>query len=143
MLVAEVLNAKRVNGVISIGAHQSIADLVDVLAERRIGAVIVTDAKGGLCGVISERDVVRSLASDGAATLSDPVVAHMTRDVKTASTTDDVVDVLERMSAGRFRHMPVLDEEEVVGVVSIGDIVKHRIAALQRDNADLEAFIQR
>lgn len=143
MLVAEVLNAKPVRGVISISAHQSMADLVDMLAERRIGAVVVTDANGALCGVISERDIVRCLAADGATALSDPVVSHMTREVKTASISDDVVSVLERMTEGRFRHMPVIEDDEIVGVVSIGDIVKHRMAALQRDNAALEAFIQR
>lgn len=143
MQVAEVLNGKPVRGVITISAHQSMADLVDLLAEKRIGAVVVTDAKGALCGVISERDIVRSLSADGASTLSDPVVSHMTREVETARSADDVVSVLERMTQGRFRHMPVVEGEEIVGVVSIGDIVKHRIEALQRDNAAMEAFIQR
>lgn len=142
MKVSDVLRSKPVTGVIQIKPSQSMHELADLLAQRKIGAVIVVDDDSALCGVISERDIVRALGEIGPDSLEEPVATHMTTAVQTASPDEDVVRVLERMTDGRFRHMPVLDEGSVVGVVSIGDIVKRRIDDLQRDNAHLQAFIQ-
>lgn len=142
MKVSEVLRSKNVTGAVHIRPTRTLQDLAGLLAERKIGAVMVVDEGGALCGVISERDIVRALGEYGADCLDDQVAEHMTAAVKTATPNDDVVSVLERMTEGRFRHMPVLEERELVGVVSIGDIVKRRIDDLQRDNAHLQAFIQ-
>ncbi len=142
MNAAAILAEKAIEGVISIAEDQTLADLVGLLAEKRIGAVVVTNARGALAGVISERDVIRALAESGPESLGAAVAAHMTREVVTAAPEDPLNLLLERMTTGRFRHMPVVQDGEVVGVLSIGDIVKHRIEALQRDNAALEEFIR-
>ena len=142
MNVNDVLARKAHAGVESIGAQETIATLVDRLAEKRIGAMMVTGSDGELVGIVSERDVVRALATNREGGLSQPVARYMTTEVVTATPRDDAVEVLERMTHGRFRHMPVLNDGGVIGVVSIGDVVKARIEDLQRDNAALEEFIR-
>lgn len=142
MRVADIMAQKSFDGVIGVAENETMSALVSLLGDRRIGACVVTDASDKLCGVISERDVVRSIAKKGASILGEPVSAHMTAEVQTAKPEDSAVSVLERMSAGRFRHMPVLENGELVGLVSIGDLVSARINALQADNEALEAFIR-
>lgn len=142
MIVQDILSAKPVKGVVSIGANRRLSDLVILLAEKNIGAVVATDAAGRLCGVISERDLVRALAEVGPDALDESVSDRMTRDVQTARMEDTAVSVLERMTERRFRHMPVVTEGGLAGVLSIGDLVKSRIDTLQRDNAALEEFIR-
>lgn len=142
MIVREVLTQKHENTVETIGAQETLGTLVTRLRDKRIGALIVVDGPGRLIGVISERDVVRGLAEDGDDCLRSPISRYMTSEVVTATPNDSTVSVLERMTAGRFRHMPVLDGGAVVGVISIGDVVKARIEALQRENAALEEFIR-
>ena len=142
MKVKTVLDQKPVSGVESISAQETMGELVSRLSERRIGALVVTSGDNALAGVISERDVVRALAMEGEACLRSPVSRYMTAEVVTATPEDDTVTVLERMTAGRFRHMPVMDKGRLVGVISIGDVVKVRIEALQRENAAMEEFIR-
>lgn len=142
MRVSEILDHKPISGVETVREQTTVAELVQHLREKRIGAVVVLDAGHKLCGVISERDVIRALAASGEACLSDPVSEHMTREVVVAAPADSAVSILEKMTAGRFRHMPVLDNGSLVGLVSIGDLVKHRIEMLQRDNEALEEFIR-
>lgn len=142
MDVKHVLASKNVSGVISVGPQETIASLTKKLAEMKIGAVVVLDEAEKLVGVISERDIVRALSEAGGACLHSPISAYMTASVKTASPKDNVFAVLDQMTEGRFRHMPVLENERVVGVISIGDVVKARIEALQADNAALEEFIR-
>lgn len=142
MDLKHVLAQKGNNAVETIGAQESVATLVGRLAERNIGALMVTGADGALVGIISERDIVRALAADRDNCLSHPVSRYMTREVVVGRLRDGAIDVLERMTKGRFRHMPVVEDGALVGVVSIGDVVKARIEELQRDNAALHAFIQ-
>jgi CBS domain-containing protein len=142
MKIARVLGEKNVQGAVSVKANQSMGELVLLLNDMKIGAVIVRASTGALAGVISERDVVRALAVDGEICLTYPVTQYMTEDVQTTTREDTAVSVLERMTAGRFRHMPVLEGDQIVGVVSIGDIVKCRIEELQRDNEALAEFIR-
>lgn len=142
MRVDDILGRKDIRGVATIGRHEAITALAAMLAEKRLGALVVTDDAGAMCGVISERDIVRALATRGEAALGDPVERHMTSEVVTAAPEDSAVSVLEKMTRGRFRHMPVITDGKLVGVVSIGDLVKARIDALEREKDAMEAFIQ-
>lgn len=142
MNVKDVLTRKPDGAVETIGGQETMGALAARLAEKNIGALLVVGGDDGLIGVISERDMVRALAADGVGCLSQPVAKFMTSKVITATPGDDTVDVLDRMTKGRFRHMPVIADDAVVGVVSIGDVVKARIDVLQRENAALEEFIR-
>lgn len=142
MDVRHVLGAKSVAGVESIGPQETLSTLAGRLSDKRIGAMVVLDEGDRLVGVISERDVIRALGESGASALHAPIARYMTESVEVAKPSENVFSVLDRMTEGRFRHMPVIDGERVVGVVSIGDVVKARIEALQKDNAALEEFIR-
>lgn len=142
MKVSDILQRKPISGVASIGPNESLATLAQTLTERKIGAMVVTDPGGRMIGVISERDVIRALSAAGPDCLNETVSQYMTSKVVVAAPDDSAVSVLERMTAGRFRHMPVLENGKLTGVVSIGDLVKHRIEMLQRDNEALEEFIR-
>lgn len=142
MNVAHVLARKPASGVESIGEQETVASLIKHLADKKIGALMVLSPESELIGVISERDIVRGLAADRENCLQHPVSRYMTREVQTATPAEDVERVLERMTSGRFRHMPVLSDGGVVGVVSIGDLVKARIEALQSENAAMAEFIR-
>ena len=142
MDVKHVLGRKKLAGVVGIGPQETLSGLAAKLGEHKIGAMVVLDETDRLVGVISERDVIRALGEEGASALHAPVARYMTEEVKTTSPSENVFNVLDRMTEGRFRHMPVLDAGRVVGVVSIGDLVKARIEALQADNQALEEFIR-
>lgn len=142
MTIATILSEKPIQGAVSIHETATLGDLVAMLAERGIGAVIVIDEAGALIGVISERDIIRALGAFGADALAAPVAAHMTRAVQTASLEDSPLDLLERMTEGRFRHMPVVADGAVLGMLSIGDLVKHRIEVLLREKEAMEEFIR-
>lgn len=142
MRVRDVLTSKAVTGVITVGAQETLSALATRLREKRVGAIVVVDQSDAMIGVISERDLVRALGEHGAAALTQPIANHMTRDVKTATPEDPAATVLERMTAGRFRHMPVVDDGRMIGLVSIGDVVKAHIDSLRADNEALEAFIR-
>ena len=119
----------------------SMQDLARALADRRIGAMIVTGGGGEVVGIVSERDVVRALARGGAAALAEPVSRHMTAKVVTCREDHTIVQVMELMTNGRFRHMPVTQDGRLVGVVSIGDIVKHRVAEMENEQKALKEYI--
>lgn len=142
MRVEDILGKKEIRGVARISRRETMAALTRQLHEKRLGALIVMDESDAMAGVISERDIVRALSNRGEAALSDPVERHMTVDVVTAEMSDPVESVLEQMTRGRFRHMPVIESGEIVGVVSIGDLVKARIDALTQEKHAMEAFIQ-
>ena len=142
MKIREVLQRKSVVGVVTIGAHETLRSLVETLREKRIGAMMATDGGGRLVGVISERDVVRALAEEGEVCLNQQVSRYMTKEVVSTDPEESTESVLGRMSEGRFRHMPVLENNRMVGVVSIGDLVKARIDSLQKENEALEEFIR-
>ncbi len=128
--------------VIGILGDATLSEAARLLARRRIGALVVRDAQGGLAGILSERDVVRAVAEESVAALARPVSAYMTRDVATCGETDSIDDLMEMMTQGRFRHVPVLDRDErLVGIVSIGDVVKSRIAETVREAATLREYI--
>jgi len=140
MLVKHILGDKG-REIIAITADATLSEAARLLARKRIGAVIVRDEAGGLAGILSERDVVRAVADESVSALARPVSAYMTRAVATCCETDSVEDLMEMMTVGRFRHVPVVDSERITGIVSIGDVVKTRIAETVQEAASLREYI--
>ena len=128
--------------VVTIAPTASLADAAKLLAERRIGALVVTGAGDRVVGIVSERDIVRILASHGAAGFGIALTDVMTRKVVTCEPTATVSAVMEQMTAGKFRHVPVLDGEKLVGIISIGDVVKWRLQEMEREQNALRDYIQ-
>ncbi|MFZ4531206.1 MAG: CBS domain-containing protein [Alsobacter sp.] len=139
MTVSRILALKG-RDVATIAPHRSVADAVALLAARRIGAVIVGGDDGAVLGILSERDIVRALAA-GADALQHPVSRYMTAEVITCTPDMLIVDVMEEMTAGRFRHMPVMESGRLAGIVSIGDVVKHRLDEMQHETRALREYI--
>lgn len=142
MKVRQILDSKPALEVISISESASVSDAAALLSEKRIGCIVVTNASGKLAGILSERDIVRKLGSNGASCLREHVSDLMTRKVETGTPDDDSLSILERMTTGRFRHMPVMEDGELIGLISIGDVVATRIRELQRENSALEDLIR-
>ncbi|HLN08581.1 MAG TPA: CBS domain-containing protein [Xanthobacteraceae bacterium] len=140
MTVKAILSGKS-HDVITIEPTARIETAVGILAEHRIGAVIVTDQDRHILGILSERDVVRALAERGPAMLTEPVAQVMTRKVVTCSESETVSGIMERMTGGKFRHVPVVDRGRLVGVVSIGDVVKYRLSEIERESSALREYI--
>lgn len=141
MQVKHILRTKG-REVIAIPSDAMLSEAARLLARKRIGAVVVRDGHGSLAGILSERDVVRAVANDSVAALARPVSAYMTRAVATCGELETVEELMEMMTHGRFRHVPVLDEtEQLVGIVSIGDVVKTRIEETVREAESLREYI--
>lgn len=140
MTVARILAGKGSN-VDTVSSTASMRDIVDALAAKHIGALVILDANGAMQGIVSERDVVRAIATHGIDALEDPVTNYMTRNVVTASVSDTVVEVARRMSTGRFRHMPVLEGGRLIGLVSVGDAIKHRLEQMEAEQSALREYI--
>lgn len=140
MTVAAILASKG-RDVVTASPERTLAEICGLLAKKRIGAVVLTDGRGGITGIVSERDIVRALASGGADALSSRAADHMTRDVVTCTPEDSVHRVMERMTSGRFRHVPVLEAGRLAGIVSIGDVVKHRIAQVEQEAEQMRTYI--
>jgi CBS domain-containing protein len=134
MLVRDILSNKQIGKILSVETTDNVAIAVAMLSEMRIGAVIVRDSGNELDGILSERDIVRELGRRGANCLNDKVAALMTSNVKTCSPVQTSQEVMQMMTDGRFRHMPVMDDGKLVGVVSIGDVVAARIKEVQFEN---------
>jgi len=141
MTVKRILSEKG-GKVVTISPTASLADAAKVLAERRIGALVVTGAGDRVVGIVSERDIVRILASRGAAGLGISLTDVMTRKVVSCEPSATVSAVMEQMTAGKFRHVPVLDGEKLVGIISIGDVVKFRLHEMEREQTALRDYIQ-
>ncbi|WP_137701919.1 CBS domain-containing protein [Marimonas lutisalis] len=141
MLVHQILKSKGDHAVITVEPGTSVADAAQILAERRIGGLIVSKDGKKVEGIISERDIVRSLALRGAVCLSETVDQMMTRNPVSCSKSETADQVLERMTNGRFRHMPVVEGDELVGIVTIGDVVKARLEELAMEKDALEGMI--
>jgi CBS domain-containing protein len=139
MRIADVLRTKG-SAVATIDPDVPVSELLRALAEHNVGAIVVVGA-GGVAGIVSERDVVRRLHESGADLLSSPVSAIMTADVFTCSPTDTVDSLTVVMTERRFRHVPVLSDGQLVGIVSIGDVVKSRIGQLEQSQDQLQAYI--
>ena len=128
--------------VITIGPHATLEQAVTSLASHRIGALVVLGADQRVIGILSERDIVRTLAEQGAAALGMQVSQAMTRKVVTCGECDTVGAIMEQMTTGKFRHLPVLDQDRLIGIVSIGDVVKHRLCEMEDESAALRDYIR-
>jgi CBS domain-containing protein len=141
MTVKTILSAKGGN-VVSIEPTATLDAAVKKLAEHKIGALLVLGPDRRVTGILSERDIVRVLAEQGAVALAQPLSQVMTRKVVTCSESDTVGVLMERMTTGKFRHVPVVDQEQVIGIISIGDVVKHRLHEMEQESAALRDYIQ-
>ena len=140
MIVKNILLGRRGN-VVTIEPTADLAAAVKLLAERRIGAVVILGADDRIVGILSERDIVRTLAEHGPTALHQPVGQVMTRDVQTCSETDTIESLMGHMTTGKFRHMPVVEQGKLIGIVSIGDVVKSRVEEIEHDAAALRDYI--
>jgi len=140
MTVRAILSRKG-RDVVTIAPTANLSEAVKLLAERRIGAVVVTGADNRVGGILSERDIVRTLSLRGPAALDDNVAAVMTRKVTTCTEADTVATIMEHMTAGKFRHLPVVDQGRLVGVISIGDVVKWRLEEIESESNALREYI--
>ncbi len=141
MLVQQILKSKDGAGVISVKPDDTVATATNLLSTKRIGTVVVSADGASLDGILSERDIVREIGKRGAIVLDDPVSALMTKKISTCGPNDSALDVLEMMTNGRFRHMPVMEDGKMLGLISIGDTVKARLAELAMEKDALEGMI--
>lgn len=140
MLVKNIL-ADKGTDVETMTPAQTLSEAIQVLAKRRIGAIVVTKDAGRIAGILSERDIVRILASDGPGVLDKPISAAMTAKVKVCHEDNSINDVMEIMTAGRFRHLPVERDGLLVGIISIGDVVKRRIQQVEHEAQEIRNYI--
>jgi CBS domain-containing protein len=140
MTVSGILESKG-HHIVSVEPDVALSTAVKLLAERRIGAVLVMSQQR-IEGILSERDVVRVLGERGAAALEEPVRAVMTRKVISCRPRDSVGEIMETMTSGKFRHMPVLDDNRIIGLISIGDIVKWRVREFEHEQQALQDYIK-
>ncbi len=141
MLVRQILSSKPSHKILSVSPESSVGDAVGLLSANRIGALMVFSGGNTLEGILSERDIVRELGKKGPDALLMQAGELMTATVIACSPSDTAVSVLEKMSEGRFRHMPVVEDGSVVGVISIGDVVKARIDEVEHENSALTEMI--
>jgi CBS domain-containing protein len=141
MTVSAILATKGAD-VATAQPHRTLREIAKILADRRIGAILITSADGGIKGIVSERDIVRAIAHKGGDVLEDAVSQHMTTNVITCASNDLIADVMEQMTKGRFRHVPVVEGGRLAGIISIGDVVKHRIAETVAESQSLRDYIQ-
>lgn len=140
MRVTDVLRSKG-DQVVTVGPDHTVRELLDRLAEHGVGALVVSADGTTVDGIVSERDVVRKLQQRGAELLAAPVSEIMTAQVHTCPPDTDLDDLMRLMTDRRFRHVPVTDDTRLVGIVSIGDVVKHRIDLLETERDQLTAYI--
>jgi CBS domain-containing protein len=139
MGVAHILNEKG-RDVVTAGPGVSLAEVAAILSEQRIGAVVIVEGEA-IQGILSERDIVLALAKHGAEALRKPAGQCMTARVITCRPEDTILDVMQKMTSGRFRHLPVVDGGRLSGIVSIGDVVKRRIAEVEQEADQIREYI--
>lgn len=141
MTVKAILSVKG-SDVLTIEPTTNLAAVAKLLADRKIGALVVTGPDRRVVGIVSERDIVKEVAAHGAAAFELALTEVMTRKVMTCSMSDTVSTVMERMTQGKFRHLPVLEQGRLVGIVSIGDVVKYRLQEMEQEQSALRDYIQ-
>ncbi|QQR39923.1 CBS domain-containing protein [Devosia rhizoryzae] len=140
MQVDTILNSKG-GAVYTIAETSTLADAVALLNTHNIGAVVITGANGGITGILSERDIVRQLGRVTEDALQAPIASIMTRGVVTCERSTDIADVMERMTRRRIRHMPVVEGGVLIGIISIGDVVKHKIEEVEHEAEAMREYI--
>ena len=141
MIVKSIIDNKG-RDVVTIEPGVSLDTAAKLLAERRIGAVVVLGADDRVVGILSERDIVRSISERGAGAMQEQVSQVMTRKVVTCTLDETIHSIMERMTAGKFRHLPVIDQGRLAGIISIGDVVKNRIMEMEQESDALKSYIQ-
>lgn len=142
MLVQQILKDKSDDGVVTVAPGSSVGEAAKTLSTRKIGAVVVSADGKQMAGILSERDIVRAIGAHGPGCLTDPVDNLMTSKIVSATRDETVDSVLAKMTAGRFRHMPVMEGAEMIGLISIGDVVKAQLAELAMEKEALEGMIK-
>lgn len=140
MTVRKILNLKG-SDVVTIAPEKRLLDAIALLAKHKIGALIVSGKNKEVVGVISERDIVRLLSNADKDRFENAVSSAMTKEVKTCTPDDTIQHVMQVMTAGRFRHMPVVQNGRLAGVISIGDVVKFRLEEMERESEELKQYI--
>ena len=140
MNVRHILEAKG-RDVVTLKPEATLEATMQVLANRRIGAIVLTNEDGGVAGIVSERDVVRVLGPAGVGAISQSIGEVMTSQVSTCTAATTVNQAMEMMTTGRFRHLPVCENDRLVGIISIGDVVKQRIEEVEREAMEMREYI--
>ncbi len=140
MNVDRILSLKGRN-VVSIEADRSLGEAARLLSERRIGAVVVVDGRQPVSGILSERDIVKAVAAQGAQALDEPVSRFMTGQVVTCTSRSSVNDLMELMTQHKFRHVPVVEGGQLIGIISIGDVVKQRVEEIEAESQAIKEYI--
>ncbi|MBF9045020.1 CBS domain-containing protein [Rhodobacterales bacterium HKCCE4037] len=142
MLVQQILKEKSDDGVVTVTPGSSVGEAAKTLSSRKIGAVVVSKDGKQMSGILSERDIVGAIGAHGPGCLADPVETLMTATIISATRDESVESVLAKMTEGRFRHMPVMEGDEMIGLISIGDVVKAQLSELAMEKAALEGMIK-
>ena len=140
MNVASILRQKG-RAVTTVDPSTTLLEVANKLAAKKIGAIVVVGARGEVAGIVSERDIIRSLAASGTASMTRPVEETMTKQVVTCQETDTLDELMAMMTARRFRHLPVVTDGALVGIVSIGDVVKHHVAEVEMEATAMRDYI--
>ena len=140
MTVKQILDQKG-REVVTVSPSMGTEEAVRFLADNKIGAVVVTGDSGKIAGILSERDIVRAVASKGSASLAMPISSIMTSKVTTCGEDHTINQVMELMTNGRFRHLPVEKDGSLIGIISIGDVVRRRIEDVEREAEEIKAYI--
>ena len=140
MNVAAILRHKG-RAVTTAGPDTTLLEIANRLAAKRIGAIVIVDARGEVAGIVSERDIIRALAEQGVACLKRPVSETMTKHVVTCQEADTLDELMAMMTARRFRHLPVVTDGGLVGIISIGDVVKHHVAEVEMEATAMRDYI--
>ncbi|EBA18015.1 CBS domain protein [Roseobacter sp. SK209-2-6] len=141
MLVQSILNSKKEASVITVTPDTLVSDAARLLSDKKIGTVMVSSDGEAADGILSERDIVRELGQNGPGCLTDPVSSYMTSKLVTCTAQSNVEEVLKQMTTGRFRHMPVLEDGKLKGLISLGDVVKAQLAEVAMEKDALEGMI--
>lgn len=140
MTVKSILDDKGYD-VSAISADETLEAAAQFLAKKGIGAVIISKPEEEIAGILSERDIVRAVAKDGPSALAASVSAYMTENVKTSGASNSILEVMEQMTSGGFRHLPIVEDGHLLGIISIRDVIKHRMDEVQRESEHIKAYI--
>ena len=140
MTVAHIL-AEKGSDTVTLPSSKTLGEAASLMSRHRIGAVVIVDGDGAVEGILSERDIVRAVADKGGEGLSEPISARMSKKVVTCSTGAALTELMEMMTEGKFRHVPVIERGRLAGMVSIGDIVKHRLAEMEAEHQAMRSYI--
>lgn len=140
MTVKHILEDKGYD-VSSISEDESIIEAADFLAGNKIGAVVVSSAEKEIAGILSERDIVRAISQHGKEVVDQPLSSIMTKNVRTCDSSYSILRVMELMTDGGFRHLPIVDDDKLLGIISIRDVIKHRMNEVEREAEDIKSYI--